>query len=139
MMQDKRIGPSSYPIPSAFDGDALSLHAKKPRKTLDLPRGAPPRRGTSTISRRTKAVPYVGLLNIAELHDATRRTAMEFQVVIDKRLPAIRAGTLQPQGYEGGQHRHRRLEDRDGSCIGPLLVPASFVPGHQLFGFKPVI
>jgi hypothetical protein len=84
-------------------------------------------------------VPYVGLLNIAELHDATHQAAMEFQVVIDMRLLAIRAGALQLQGYEGGQHRHRRLEDREGSRIEPLLVPASVVPGRQLFGFKPAI
>jgi predicted transcriptional regulator of viral defense system len=35
---------------------------------------------------------YVGLLKAAELHGATHQAVMEFQVVTDKRLPAIRAG-----------------------------------------------
>jgi predicted transcriptional regulator of viral defense system len=34
----------------------------------------------------------VGLLKAAELHGATHHAVMEFQVVSDKRMPAIRAG-----------------------------------------------
>jgi predicted transcriptional regulator of viral defense system len=55
--------------------------------------GAPPPSWYIDDLMRHEGRPYyVGLLKAAELHGATHQAVMEFQVVTDKRLPAIRAG-----------------------------------------------
>ena len=55
--------------------------------------GAPPPAWyIDALMRREGQAYYVGLLKAAELHGATHQAVMEFQVVIAKRLPRIRAG-----------------------------------------------
>jgi len=55
--------------------------------------GAPPPSWYIDDLMRHEGRPYyVGLLKAAELHGATHQAVMEFQLVTDKRLPAIRAG-----------------------------------------------
>jgi predicted transcriptional regulator of viral defense system len=55
--------------------------------------GAPPPSWYIDDLMRHEGRPYyVGLLKAAELHGATHQAVMEFQIVTDKRLPAIRAG-----------------------------------------------
>jgi hypothetical protein len=55
--------------------------------------GAPPPAWYIDDLMRHEGHPYyVGLLKAAELHGATHQAVTEFQVVTDKRLPAIRTG-----------------------------------------------
>lgn len=55
--------------------------------------GAPPPSWYIDALMRHEQQPYyVGLLKAAELHGATHQAVMEFQVVVAKRLPKIRAG-----------------------------------------------
>ena len=42
--------------------------------------------------RHEDAPYYVGLLKAAELHGASHQAVIEFQVIISKRLPRIKAG-----------------------------------------------
>lgn len=55
--------------------------------------GAPPPQWYIDALMQHESQPYyVGLLKAAELHGATHQAVMEFQVVVAKRLPKIRAG-----------------------------------------------
>jgi len=52
----------------------------------------PPSWFIDDLMRHEHAFYYVGLLKAAELHGAAHQAVMEFQVVTNKRMPAIRAG-----------------------------------------------
>ena len=57
--------------------------------TLESP---PPNWFIDDLMRHEQASYYVGLLKAAELHGAAHQAVMEFQVMTNKRLPAVRAG-----------------------------------------------
>jgi predicted transcriptional regulator of viral defense system len=52
----------------------------------------PPSWFIDDLMRHEQASYYVGLLKAAELHGAAHQAVMEFQVMTNKRMPAIRAG-----------------------------------------------
>ena len=94
------LGVSSGAFLDAAERQQQKQHLLSPRRGFYvivppqyLAWGAPPPSWYIDDLMRHEAAPYyVSLLKAAELHGATHQAVMEFQVVTDKRLPAIRAG-----------------------------------------------